>query len=98
MLDWRNLRAAVLGIMRRAGASKFNGTKMLHSVKCVSVMAMRPLTLYQLAQTRSSGLSLADDFSVILLKTPNRKYKSNLLPVLCSTLVLFECVYIHTSV
>lgn len=63
MLDLRNLKAAVLGIMRRAGASKFNGTRGLHSVKCVSAMAMAmpPLTRPQPAHTRS-GLRLLQDF------------------------------------
>lgn len=66
MLDLRNLKAAVLGIMRRAGASKFNGMKMLHSVKCVSAMAMPPPTLPQPAHTRHGRCSGLDDFSQIL--------------------------------
>lgn len=69
MLDLRNLKAAVLRIMRRAGASEFNGMKMLPSVKCASAMALPPLTLYQLAQTRHgrrSSFSLVDDFTVLL--------------------------------
>lgn len=70
MLDLRNLKAAVLGIMRRARASQFNGTKMLRSVKCVFAMAMLPLTLHQLAGTRHSccsSFSLVDDFTVLFL-------------------------------
>lgn len=70
MLDLRNLKAAVLGIMRRAGASEFNGTKTLHSVKSVSATATLPLTLYQLAGTRHSccsSFSLVDDFTVLFL-------------------------------
>lgn len=70
MLDLRNLKAAVLGIMRRAGASEFNGTKTLHSVKRVSATAMLPLTLYQRTGTRHSchsSVSLDDDFTVLFL-------------------------------
>lgn len=70
MLDLRNLKAAVLGIMRRARASQFNGTKMRRSVKCVFAMAMLPLTLHQLAGTRHSccsSFSLVDDFTVLFL-------------------------------
>lgn len=36
MLDLRNLKVAAPGIMRRAPASEFNGTKMLRSVQRVS--------------------------------------------------------------
>lgn len=70
MLDLRNLKAAVLGVMRQSGASEFIGTKTLHSVKCVSAMATLPLTLYQLAGTRQSfcsSFSLVDDFTVLFL-------------------------------
>lgn len=69
MLDLRNLKAAVLGIMRRAGVSEFNGTKTLHCQVCVA-MAMLPLTLHQLAGTRHSccsSFSLVDDFTVLFL-------------------------------
>lgn len=50
MLDLRNLKVAAPGIMRRAPASEFNGTKNLpQCAVCIRDGDVRFLTLYQLA-------------------------------------------------